>query len=673
MLLAAKDGYGRAFCPVEASMAANSIELKDCQLKFVLPDDNHPIAGKLVDPEGTPIAGATIEIKFISELASVDAFLEAAARDQATLRDLPRGQSFIDERSNKVLSDSHGNFSIKGIGTGRAVQLKIMGDDIAVTKPMVVTAKTKPLTVFREAGMFGDEFGKIVIHGHQPTIVCEPTQVITGVVVDRESGEPLVGVDIYSDRFSDVPISGIRDLKSTTDKDGRFRLAGMPIGPDNTITAFPPTAGEAAMPYLARDIAVPAAKGLEPVDIRVELQRGTWVRGKVVDKKTGQPIAAARITYKPYIDNILAEKLYSDVSIPDPVNFLETKEDGLFQVVALPGKALLDVWVVREPYYPPGQGWDDIPAERKDHLGNIQSQGFPSNQQHPTAMKEINVVGRQPINDLVYELDPGKSILVKLQDPNGKPLQGVQIENASSNVNQDFHAKDQSEFQATGFLEGQRRTLTFYHKDRNLGQIETIGDGDESPVIVVLQPNARITGKLVDSDGDPLPRANIRFDLTENRNYFIKHSPFKYITDENGVFDQIAIPGRYKVQVETLDGFYVLDLALDIAAGDQIDLGTLDVAVISKRILDELNGHAKKALPEEPGPEGADDQTGTSKEQAVDMDSKPIAAEVRLDYQIILNLDIDGKVKFDGQEIEEIKFLGPVLTRHLTVQRAKVS
>ncbi len=37
--------------------------------------------------------------------------------------------------------------------------------------------------------------------------------------------------------------------------------------------------------------------------------------------------------------------------------------------------------------------------------------------------------------------------------------------------------------------------------------------------------------------------------------------------------------------------------------------------------------------------------------------------EVRPDYQIILNLSIEGKVKFQGQEIEKIDFLGPIFTQ----------
>ena len=43
-----------------------------------------------------------------------------------------------------------------------------------------------------------------------------------------------------------------------------------------------------------------------------------------------------------------------------------------------------------------------------------------------------------------------------------------------------------------------------------------------------------------------------------------------------------------------------------------------------------------------------------------------VPPEVRPDYQIILNLEPAGKVKFEGEEIEKIDFLGPVFNQQIT-------
>jgi biopolymer transport protein ExbD len=43
-----------------------------------------------------------------------------------------------------------------------------------------------------------------------------------------------------------------------------------------------------------------------------------------------------------------------------------------------------------------------------------------------------------------------------------------------------------------------------------------------------------------------------------------------------------------------------------------------------------------------------------------------VPPEVRPDYQIILNLEENGKVKFEGQEIEKIQFMGPIFTQEIS-------
>ena len=47
-------------------------------------------------------------------------------------------------------------------------------------------------------------------------------------------------------------------------------------------------------PYLIREFEVlPERTGLRPVTIDVELHRGVWIRGRVTNKVTGQPVGGA--------------------------------------------------------------------------------------------------------------------------------------------------------------------------------------------------------------------------------------------------------------------------------------------------------------------------------------------------------------------------------------------
>ena len=68
------------------------------------------------------------------------------------------------------------------------------------------------------------------------------TRPVVGVVRDKDSGEPLAGVIVQSYLFG-----GADDYNGTvrtaTDKEGRYRLVGLPKGEGNEIIAVCPRCG----------------------------------------------------------------------------------------------------------------------------------------------------------------------------------------------------------------------------------------------------------------------------------------------------------------------------------------------------------------------------------------------------------------------------------------------
>src|SRR5262249_23764054 len=123
------------------------------------------------------------------------------------------------------------------------------------------------------------------------------------------------------------------DLKAVADRDGRYRLTGLAKGEGNVIRAGP---GK-GQPYLMATRRVPDTPGLEPVTIDLTLKRGVWVTGRVLDKVTRRPVAAA------VQDVGLAATPHRKEGPDLPVGrYLRTHpEDGTFRVVALPGRGLL--------------------------------------------------------------------------------------------------------------------------------------------------------------------------------------------------------------------------------------------------------------------------------------------------------------------------------------------
>jgi len=63
-----------------------------------------------------------------------------------------------------------------------------------------------------------------------------PTKPVVGVVRDKDTGKPLAGVRVRSHRIAGaIDLNGL--VRTTTDKEGRYRLIGLPKGDGNAIIA----------------------------------------------------------------------------------------------------------------------------------------------------------------------------------------------------------------------------------------------------------------------------------------------------------------------------------------------------------------------------------------------------------------------------------------------------
>ena len=162
---------------------------------------------------------------------------------------------------------------------------------------------------------------------------------------DAKTNQPLAGVELVSDHFAGAIMHGIRDLKTTTDGQGRFRLVGLPKGQGNALMSVP----NDDQPYFMQEVAVPDPPGMAPVPVEIALHKGIWIEGKVTDKETGQPVAGAWLHYLPFLDNTFAqatpgirqERQWSpELRYQDRY---QTKADGTYRLVGLPGRAIVGV------------------------------------------------------------------------------------------------------------------------------------------------------------------------------------------------------------------------------------------------------------------------------------------------------------------------------------------
>ena len=166
------------------------------------------------------------------------------------------------------------------------------------------------------------------------THTLEPARPVTGVVTDKETGQPLAGVLVQmipsrnTNRYG-----GDVSVFATTDASGRFRAAGA-AGETFWVTACP-DAGSGYLPLLTRDNRWPV--GAKVLSVNLSLPKGRVIRGRVVEGQEGQPVAAASVIYQPGPDNSLDR---GDYDFDNPIL---TDKNGQFALTALPGPGLLAV------------------------------------------------------------------------------------------------------------------------------------------------------------------------------------------------------------------------------------------------------------------------------------------------------------------------------------------
>src|SRR5262249_13413160 len=201
-VVAVAEGYGFAWARVRPDRRGG--------LTLRLVRDDLPIQGRVLDLEGQPVAGATVRLEpdlFVptrGDLADWLKALEADKRD-ADLTGL-RSPAFA-TLFPPVQTGAEGRFQIKGIGRERVVCLRVEGPTIATQQ---VRARPRPAATTRSAPQ-----------GAPFTFLVVPTRPVVGVVRDKDTGKPLAGVTVRSHDWNSL-------VRTTTDKDGRYRLLGLP-------------------------------------------------------------------------------------------------------------------------------------------------------------------------------------------------------------------------------------------------------------------------------------------------------------------------------------------------------------------------------------------------------------------------------------------------------------
>jgi len=277
----------------------------------------------------------------------------------------------------------------------------------------------------------------------------------------------------------------------------------------------------------------PAPKEKKPLDP----EAAASISGRIVNLETGRGIAGATIELLPYPHM----KNAMDAGITEAV----ANAEGVFEAdVLAPGTYRVRYANLSE--YPDQKQWEDG--------------------------RRVAVVPGQQITGIDFALAQGMAVTGKAVDGNGKPLADVEVLAYSENpgIWDTVKSKADGTFSAYGFrpdlqvefranLKGYGQTLRTLH----------VNDGNMTSVELVMAPEGKISGLVVDHEGKPMPGATMAATTAYPAPFIEKTA------DEKGhvVFDRLAA-GKYEISYKKNATFSVYDLDLQtiqLTAGQHRD------------------------------------------------------------------------------------------------------
>jgi RNA polymerase sigma factor (sigma-70 family) len=488
-VVAAADGCGPAWAWTDDFNKPDGLTLR-------LVKDDVPIRGRVIDLQGKPVAGATVRIDE-ELLVPADGGNGPGAAGLTSLPSAAFATLFP-----PATTGADGRFQIDGIGRERVAVLRVEGTTFA-------TQQVKAMT--RAADKAG-----ATPRGVPFDVLVVPTRPVVGVVRDKDTGKPLAGVVVRSFKIGGVDdFNGL--VRTTTDQEGRYRLAGLPKREDNAILAE--AWGQAPrrndLPYLAAMRKVGNPPGLEPVTVDVYMKRGVWVTGRVIDKATGKGVPAG-FDYLCFGDNPCGE----DLLLPSFSPGHWTRKDGSFRVVALPGRGLISV--LATDTYRRAVGADRIKGEGVYVGDNGQLLDTRPYHLYPGNAHTIAEISPREGDESVacdVFLDPGGTLQGTAVGPDGKPLAGTRVFGLRPGYYWKFGLRllydwetqplETADFKILGLGLNETRVLQMIHEEKRLAGWREVRPEEKGPVRIRLEPWGILTGRLVTPDGEPLTNATV--------------------------------------------------------------------------------------------------------------------------------------------------------------------
>ncbi len=545
-------------------VAAANEPLRDAVLK--LPKDE-PVRGRVVDLEGKPVAGARVRVTdlYTGKDSTIGEFVrlwsgdyESQQRAMATLH----GRRLYAKKATAeyfaATTNEKGEFTLAGVGRDRCPHLSVSANGCASVVCVVpIRAEFKPAPGgFTGSPVVGPEF----------TLPMSPAKPISGVVRDAE-GKPLPGTRVAGcSELSDTFRSGwliLPDVETVTDAQGRYTLDGLRKGKKYVLVAAPKAGDGSIHQFVQKEDDGP---GFAPLRADFDLPRGVVLTGRITDKRTGEPVRG-HVFHRPLWSNKWVEKNpgFDSRGLAPWASEWEawTDADGKFKLTVTPDTGILHIQVLD---HDTGREYALAKLAPEDDNEEVVHKGIPE-------MKLFKTTGQGgmfgPANLNAYRVlripadakaftadvtvDPGVTRVVKLVDPDGKPVTGAWVLN-----DRVYGGKGEphttSEVTVFALASDQPRWLYAQHDTRKLAGMIALDGKDSSAAVLKLEPMATVTGRLVDRDGAPIKEARLTRSYSDAEVGIIlntreRHDASPVVTDADGRFTLSNIPAGLAVRL----------------------------------------------------------------------------------------------------------------------------
>jgi RNA polymerase sigma factor (sigma-70 family) len=591
-LIAVADGYGADWTALPAAASPAEVTLRLVK--------DLPISGRIVNTEGKPLAGVRVGIVSLATTpdGKLDAFLTAWKNQWQSARQQTPKMLFVP--ANKVLpsatTDKDGHFRLGGIGAGRVAEVQVRGTAISQGSLWIVGQDGFDPTEINKsvAGQIRRPAEELLgqrpplLYGPKLTYVAQPSRRIEGRVREAGSGKPVAGYVILCG-------AGYNNSRSAvTDKEGRYRIDGVPKMKQYLLGAWPP----ADSAWLRAGARVEDREGLQPITVDFTVARGILLRGRVIDRASGKGVKGG-IRFVPLPGNKFADKPGHDSYKYDSL-INDVDAEGRFGFPVIPGPGVLMVQVERniekangdQPLNP--YKLAEFDAKDREHVHVTVKGDDRYFTRLGGALEFLNLENAVKYIDLAPDagmatcdlfVERGQTLSVKIEDADGKPLKGATVAGVTASWPNTFPIQDAT---CTIFaLDPKKpRRLLFYHAERKLaGSLMVRGDEKEPPV-ARLSPTGSAIGRLLDRDGQPIAGAEVRLnspDRTAGELYRQLQQRQKAIrTDKEGRFrvDGIVPDVQFTLGITQGRTFLIGEPPIgvkQVKAGEMLDLGDVRV------------------------------------------------------------------------------------------------